>query len=110
MNELVREIENLLSKYGITIYEAMRVYEKSQKQTKRLTQYYEDSENIWQYCSDKKNPCGCGSNCYHYEYDRIDNKVYGVCNCCGMDIYEMKEKYMNEQLHAGKWLVNRRNK
>lgn len=106
MNEIVKEIDDLLSKYGITIHEAMRIYEKNHKQTRRLTQCYEDSENIWQYYdSDEKNPCGCGSNCYHYEYDRIDNKVYGVCNCCGTDIYEIKEEYMNEKLHTGKWLV-----
>lgn len=106
MNEIVKEIDDLLSKYGITIHEAMKIYEKNHKQTRRLTQYYEDSENIWQYyVSDEKNPCGCGSNCYHYEYDRIDNKVYGVCNCCGTDIYEIKEEYMNEKLHTGKWLV-----
>ena len=49
MDELVKEVEDLLSKYGITIYEAMRIYEKSQKQTRRLTQCYEDSENVWQY-------------------------------------------------------------
>ncbi len=106
MNELVKEIEDLLLKYKITIYEAMKIYEKSQKQVRRLTQCYEDSENIWQYYDgDKNNPCGCGSNCYHYEYDRIDNKVYGVCNSCDMDIYEMKEEYMNEKLNTGKWLV-----
>ena len=106
MDELVKEVEDLLSKYGITIYEAMRIYEKSQKQTRRLTQCYEDSENMWQYFDgDENNPCGCGSNCYHYEYDRIGNKVYGVCNFCGTDIYEVREEYMDEKLHTGKWLV-----
>lgn len=28
MNEIVKEIDDLLSKYGITIHEAMRIYEK----------------------------------------------------------------------------------
>lgn len=106
MNGIVKEIDALLSKYGITIHEAMRIYEKNHKQTRRLIQCYEDTENIWQYYDgDENNPCGCGSNCYHYEYDRIDNKVYGVCNSCGMDIYEMKKEYMDEKLHTGKWLV-----
>lgn len=106
MDELIKEVEDLLSKYNITIYEAIRIYEKNQKQTRRLTQFYENTEDIWQYYDgDKNNPCGCGSNCYHYEYDRIDNKVYGVCNCCGVDIYEVKEEYMDEKIHTGKWLV-----
>lgn len=106
MEELVKEMEDLLLKYGITTYEAMSIYEKNREQTGRLTQCYEDTENIWQYYNgDENNPCDCRSNCYHYEYDRIDNKVYGVCNCCGIDIYEMKEEYMNEKLHTGKWLA-----
>lgn len=55
MDELVKEVEDLLSKYGITIYEAIRIYEKSQKQTRRLTQCYEDSENMWQYYDGQEN-------------------------------------------------------
>ncbi len=106
MKELAKEIDNILSKYGITIYEAMKIYIESQKQTRRLTQCYEDSGNMWQYFDgDENNPCGCGSNCYHYEYDRIDNKIYGVCNCCGTDIYEMKEEYVDEKLQTGHWLI-----
>ena len=105
MDKLIKGIDDLLLKYGINIYEAMRIYEKSKKQTRRLTQCYEDSENMWQYFDkEENNPCGCGSNCYHYEYDRIDNKVYGVCNSCGTDIYEVREEYMDKKLHTGKWL------
>ena len=106
MDKLVKEIEDLLLKYGITIYEAIRIHEKNQKQTRRLTQCYEDNENMWQYYDGQENnPCDCGSNCYHYEYDRINNKIYAVCNCCKTDIYVMKEEYMDEKLHTGKWLV-----
>lgn len=106
MNEFMKELNDLLSKHGITMDEAIIIYEKNQKKSKRLTQCYENSENIWQYYDDQDiNPCGCGSNCYHYEYDEMNNKIYGVCNCCGSDIYEMKKEYVNEKLHTGKWLV-----
>ena len=78
---------------------------RNQVQVMRLTQCYEDSENMWQYYSSKnKNPCGCGSNCYHYEYDKTNNIIYGVCNTCNEDIYIVKEEYMDEKLHIGKWL------
>ena len=46
MDELIKEVEDLLSKYNITIYEAIRIYEKNQKQTRRLTQFYENTEDI----------------------------------------------------------------
>lgn len=105
MDELVKELEELLSKYGMTIHDAVRIYEKNQKQTRRLIQYYADSENMWQYYNGENNPCGCGCNCFHYEYDRIDNKVYGVCNGCQTVIYELKEEYLDEKLHIGKWLA-----
>lgn len=106
MDKLVREIDDLLSKYGVDIYKAIKIYKEKSSQVKRLTQCYKDSENIWQYYDAiKNNPCECGSNCYHYEYDRIDNKIYGVCNACGTDIYEVREEYMNEKLQIGKWLI-----
>lgn len=41
----------------------------------------------------EKNPCGCGSNIFHYEKDHDENKVYGVCNACGRDIYEHKDNF-----------------
>lgn len=105
MDDLIKELDLLLSKYGISFNEAIKIYERNQIQTKRLTQCYEDSENMLQYySSENKNPCGCGSNCYHYEYDRINNVIYGVCNACEEDIYIVKEEYMDEKLHAGKWL------
>ena len=68
----------------------------------RVTQYYEDSEGAWSYfISGQKNPCGCGSNLYHYQYD--GNILYGVCNTCGSDIYEIKDEYVEEQLNKGIW-------
>lgn len=105
MEGLVKELEDLLSKYGITLQEAARIYEKHQKQSKRLIQCHKDTENPWQYYTGEgKNPCGCGSNCFHYEYDKVLNKIYGVCNCCNTDIYEVKEEYIKEKLSTGKWL------
>lgn len=74
--------------------------------TKRLTRCH-DSGNIWcYYDSNGNNPCGCGSNCYHYEYDLMKKKIYGVCNACGIDIYEVKEEYTGEKLQTGQWLSN----
>ena len=49
-----------------------------EKISKRLVQRHKDSGNIWcYYNSGEHNPCGCGSNCYHYEYDLMDKKIYG---------------------------------
>jgi hypothetical protein len=106
MQEFVNELNELLLKYKIPIDEAVRIYQSSNniKHKNRLTQCYEDNGNIWCYYSEENNPCGCGSNCYHYEYDKMNNKIYGVCNACGTDIYEMKEEYMNEELNIGQWL------
>lgn len=106
MEKLIKELNDILLKYNITIYEAVKIYMKSTKQTRRLIQCYEDSENMWQYYdSAGANPCGCFSNCYHFEYDKIYNKIYGVCNCCGADIYEVKKEYVDEKLYVGKWLI-----
>lgn len=38
----------------------------------------------------ERNPCGCGSNCFHKE--NTDIATYGVCNSCGSDIYRYNEK------------------
>lgn len=102
MSDLIKELDDLLETYNITIYDAMRIYEKNRK--RRLIQRHEDSKNMWQYFSKELNHCGCGSNCYHYEYDKKDNKIYGVCNCCRTDIYEIKEEYQEEKLNQGVWL------
>lgn len=69
---------------------------------KRKTQCYEDDGKVWCYYSrDSLNPCGCGSNCYHYEFD--GKKIYGVCNACDTDIYEMKNEFVKEKLKQGIW-------
>jgi len=38
----------------------------------------------------QKNPCGCGSNCYHEE--NTENETFGVCNACDRDIYTYDKK------------------
>lgn len=38
----------------------------------------------------KKNPCGCGSNCFHKEDDGVN--ILGVCNACNEDIYQYDER------------------
>lgn len=69
----------------------------------RKIQCYDESKDIWCYYDGKnRNPCGCGSNCYHYEYD--GEKIYGVCNACKADIYEMKPEYVEEKLKQGVWI------
>ena len=68
----------------------------------RKVQYYNDNSDIkWCYYTSLKNPCGCGSNCYHHELDK--ETIIGVCNSCGEDIYEIKAEYTNENLGVGTW-------
>lgn len=73
--------------------------------TERLTKCHEKTETMWQYYSRERNPCECGSNCYHYEYDKINNEIYGVCNACDEDIYIVKEEYKEEVLKEGIWKI-----
>lgn len=47
----------------------------------------------------KRNPCGCGSNCFHEEHD--DTHLYGVCNACDRDIYEFE--YDIEYIKNSEW-------
>ena len=68
-----------------------------------LTQYHEDSGNIWQYMSEEPNPCECGSNVYHLEYDEKYGNIYGVCNACDTIIYKLTEEYVKEKLKQGVW-------
>lgn len=75
------------------------------KRTRRLTQCHENSEHIWYYYNNENNPCGCNSNCYHYEYDLTNNKIYEICNACGRDIHELKEEYVEEKICNGQWLL-----
>ena len=69
----------------------------------RKVQHHDnEKQQIWCYMVEgQSNPCGCGSNVYHMEYDGED--VYGVCNSCGKDIYAIDEDYRNELLKKGIW-------
>lgn len=81
--------------------EAMKKLLKKETNKKRQYQRY-DSGNVWCYYNPyKRNPCGCGSNCYHYEYD--GEKIYGVCNGCQTDVYEVKPEYIDGKLATGVW-------
>lgn len=68
----------------------------------RKTQCYKDSDRIWCYYSKEPNPCGCGSNCFHYEYD--GHRVIGICNACKSNIYTVKDEYTQEFLEKGTWI------
>ena len=69
----------------------------------RTAQFYpNEPDTIWSYYVARTcNPCGCGSNCYHHEYD--GKRVIGVCNACGTDIYEVKEEFVKRYLAEGVW-------
>lgn len=56
----------------------------------------------WQDCwvKGQRNPCGCGSNVFHEELTST-GKVYGVCNVCGQDIYELD--YTKEEIEQMEW-------
>lgn len=45
------------------------------------------------------NPCGCGSNVYHQEFD--GEKLFGVCNACKRDIYEFE--YDEDYIKNSEW-------
>jgi len=49
-------------------------------------------ESFWY--KGEKNPCKCGSNLFHKEYE--GKHLYGVCNACDRDVYELefKEEYV----------------
>lgn len=70
-------------------------------QHKRKIQYYEHGQGIWCYwVKGQKNPCNCGSNVFHQEYD--GKTIYGVCNACNTDIYEIQSD-TDEELSKGIW-------
>ena len=97
----VDEFKELLIKYNISNEEAIKLINNSNK---RLIRHYEDTNNLWtSYISDTFSPCGCGSNCFHYEYDKNKDTIYGVCNGCNSDIYEVKLSYKDLILSQGNW-------
>lgn len=107
--KVIDELQSLLDSYNITVEELVEMYKKQRKVISdtptRKIQHYSDGDNgIWCYfIKGEKNPCGCGSNCYHYEYDAVAKKIYGVCNACNRDIYEVKEENVQELLGKGIW-------
>lgn len=60
-----------------------------------------EDEEIECFMSQGGNSCGCGSNCYHLEFD--GTHVYGVCNACHRDVYEVKPEYIEKYLAKGIW-------
>lgn len=70
---------------------------------KRLIQYKNDG--YWTYwIRGEDNPCNCGANCFHKEYDINLNKIFCVCNSCKCDIYTVKDEFIEEELKEEKWL------
>ena len=52
---------------------------------RRKIQYCEENETIHSYyVPHERNPCGCGSNLYHLQYD--GKNIYGVCNASKEDL------------------------
>lgn len=69
------------------------------------TLYHDNGTELWQFFIEgQKNPCECGSNMFHYEYD--GEKIYGICNCCGQRIYTVATSYVQGYLDMGKWIDN----
>ena len=60
--------------------------------------YYSDNpdkvHNYW--IEGKRNPCGCGSNLFHYEYDGTDVSGRGV----GMDVVRTKIEALNGSIEV----------
>lgn len=97
----IKDFKKLLAKYNISVEEALKLINDSNK---RLVRHYENTNNFWtSYLSDSINPCKCGSNCFHYEYDKNKDTIYGVCNGCNSDIYEVKKSYNELLLSHGNW-------
>ena len=70
---------------------------------RKIQCYNKTPHDPWCYFSEEiKNPCGCGSNCFHYEDNGTD--IYGVCNACGEDIYRVKPEYIEEFRQTGEWI------
>ncbi len=65
---------------------------------RRKIQYCEDNETIHSYyVPHERNPCGCGSNLYHLQYD--GKNIYGVCNACKEDLYIYNDDVILEKLN-----------
>lgn len=66
----------------------------------RKKQYYADMPGVLKMYMTPgvKNPCLCGGNCFHQEFDESTGKVFGVCSVCGTEIYEVREEYASAEL------------
>ena len=72
-------------------------YKKIRKRKWRV----DSNGKVISYYQKKQNHCGCGSNCYHYEYDGTD--VYIVCNACFSDLFSVKPEYRQEYIDNNEW-------
>ncbi|MBO5387556.1 MAG: hypothetical protein J6A59_05375 [Lachnospiraceae bacterium] len=106
MEQIVKELQELLDKYNLTIDDAVRIYkEHTNKKIKpRKIQHYATGGMWCYFVKDERNPCGCGSNCYHKEYDTDANIIYCVCNACNSEIYTVKDEYTKNDLSKGTWI------
>ena len=94
IESLAKQIVDLADKHSIPLnevidmlHEHVQNIEKERlkpKKKKRKIQYYNDeSRGIWTYMvKGESNPCGCGSNCYHKEYEPESETLFCVCNAC----------------------------
>ena len=73
------------------------------KENKRKILCNKGTKNTWTfYIPQQRNPCDCGSNCFHEEYD--GENVICVCNACNRDIYEIKSEHIKKELERGDWI------
>ena len=78
------------------------VEDETKRRNKRLVQMLDNGETVESYLYIGGNPCGCGSNCYHLEYD--GNEMFTKCNACGIEFGTIKPEYIAEMLNKGKWV------
>ena len=69
---------------------------------KRKIQYGKDGKWIHNYYfTNRNNPCGCDSNCYHLDYD--GNKIFCACNACYREFAIIQKEQVKELLNDGVW-------
>ena len=69
---------------------------------KRKIQYGKDGKWIHNYYfTNRNNPCGYDSNCYHLEYD--GNKIFCACNACYREFAIIQKEQVKELLNDGVW-------
>lgn len=70
------------------------------KSGQRKVQFYEDGDRYWQYIAEGVR-CECECNVFHLEYD--GKTIYGTCNACNADVYEILPEAIHERLGKGIW-------